>query len=81
MERPPEKTVQTHGVSTCRYREVIRSIMLQWLFGRGIPVSPLLAETVAGFLELVELCKGLIVGSYLVSLVEMNGKSWSLANG
>jgi hypothetical protein len=35
---------------------------------------PLLAETVAGFLKLVELCKSLVVGLFLVSSVEMNGK-------
>jgi hypothetical protein len=42
------------------YREVLGSIMLRWLFGRGIPISTFL-ETVAGFLKLVELCKGFIV--------------------
>jgi hypothetical protein len=41
------------------YREVLRSIMLRWLFGRGIPILPFL-KTVAGFLKLVELCKGLV---------------------
>jgi hypothetical protein len=35
----------------------------------------LLSESVAGFLELVELWKGLIVLLCLVSSVEMNGKS------
>jgi hypothetical protein len=44
------------------YREVLRSIMLRWLFGRGIPILPLL-ETVAGFLKLVKLCKGIVVDS------------------
>jgi hypothetical protein len=34
-----------------------------------------LPETVASLLKLVELWKGLIVLPYLVSLVEMNGKS------
>jgi hypothetical protein len=34
--------------------------MLRWLFERGIPISPL-QETIAGFLKLVELCKGLIM--------------------
>jgi hypothetical protein len=42
------------------YREVLGSIMLQWIFGQGIPILPFL-ETVAGFLKLMELCKGLIV--------------------
>jgi hypothetical protein len=42
------------------YREVLRSIMLRWHFERGIPILPFL-ETVAGFLKLVELCKGLVV--------------------
>jgi hypothetical protein len=35
-------------------------------------------ETVAGFLKLVELCKGLVVVPYLVSSAEMNEKSRSL---
>jgi hypothetical protein len=42
------------------YREVLGSIMLRWLFGRGIRILPF-SETVAGFLKLVELCKGLLV--------------------
>jgi hypothetical protein len=33
--------------------------MLQWLFGREIPILPF-SEIVAGFLKLVELCKGLV---------------------
>jgi hypothetical protein len=51
--------------------------MLRWLFGQWIPISPLLNETVTGFLKLVELCKGLVVGP-CVSSVEMNEKSQSL---
>ncbi|KAL5672823.1 hypothetical protein ACJX0J_017129, partial [Zea mays] len=38
---------------------VLRSIMLRRLFGRRIPILPF-SETVAGFLKLVELYKGLI---------------------
>jgi hypothetical protein len=37
-----------------------------------------LLRNVAGFLKLVELCKGLVVVPCLVSSVEMNGKSRSL---
>jgi hypothetical protein len=37
-----------------------------------------LLRTVAGFLKLVELCKGLIEVHCLVSSAEMNGKSRSL---
>jgi hypothetical protein len=37
--------------------------MLRWLFGRGIPILRSL-ETIAGFLKLVELCKGLLVEPY-----------------
>jgi hypothetical protein len=59
------------------YREVLGSIMLRWLFGRGIPIFPF-TETVAGFRKLVELCKGLVVVPCLVSSEEMNGKSRSL---
>jgi hypothetical protein len=51
--------------------------MLRWLFGREIPILPF-SETVAGFLKLVELCKGLVVLLCLVSSAEMNEKSRSL---
>jgi hypothetical protein len=36
--------------------------MMRWLFGHWIPILRSL-ETVAGFLKLVELCKGLVVDS------------------
>jgi hypothetical protein len=62
-----------------RYREVLGSIMLRRLFGRGIPISPPSQETVAGFLKLAKLCKGLVVLPCLVSLVEMNGNSGPLS--
>jgi hypothetical protein len=65
---------EARTVDELRYREVLGSIMLRWLFGRGIPILPF-SETVAGFLKLVELCKGLVVLPCLVSSVEMNGKS------
>jgi hypothetical protein len=55
-----------------RYREVLGLILLRWLFRRGIPILRFL-ETVAGFLKLVELCKGLVVVSCLASLVEVYG--------
>jgi hypothetical protein len=38
-------------------------------------------ETVADFLKLVELCKGLVVLPYLASLVEVYGIHDPLANG
>jgi hypothetical protein len=41
----------------------------------GFLYHPLLAETIAGFVKLVKLCKGIVVGHCLVFLVEMNGKS------
>jgi hypothetical protein len=47
---------------------------------REIPAL-LFLETVAGFLKLVELCKGLVVLPCLVSSVEMNGTSRPLATG
>jgi hypothetical protein len=53
-------TRKDKGGRGAAYREVLGSIMLRWLFGRGIPILPL-SETVAGFLKLVELCKGLVV--------------------
>jgi hypothetical protein len=40
----------------------------------------LFLEAVAGFLKLVELCKGLLVLPCLVSSVEMNGTSRPLGN-
>jgi hypothetical protein len=54
--------------------------MLRWLFGRGIPISPF-SEIVAGFLKLVELCKGLVVLPCLVSSVEMYEIHDPMANG
>jgi hypothetical protein len=36
---------------------------------------PLSNKTVVGFLKLVELYKGLVVGHCLISTIEMNGKS------
>jgi hypothetical protein len=65
---------RSKGSRGATYREVLGSIMLRWLFGRGIPILPF-SETVAGFLKLVELCKGLVVVPYLISLAEMNRKS------
>jgi hypothetical protein len=65
------------GDRRAAYRKVLVSIMLRWLFRRGIPILPF-SETVAGILKLVELCKGLIVLPCLVSSAEMNGKSRSL---
>jgi hypothetical protein len=56
-----------------RYKEVLRSIMLRWLFRQGIPISPPSQETVAGILKLVELCKGLVVLPYLASSIEVYG--------
>jgi hypothetical protein len=55
-------------------------ILLRWLFRRGIPTLRSL-ETVAGFLKLVELCKGLVVLPFLASLVEVYGIHDPLAYG
>jgi hypothetical protein len=74
--RPPYPK-GARAVEQLRYREVLGSIMLRWLFGWGIPILPF-SKTIAGFLKLVELCKGLVVLPCLVSSVEMNGKSRSL---
>jgi hypothetical protein len=68
------------AVEELRYEEVPGSILLRWLFGRGIPIS-LFSETVAGFLKLVELCKGLVVLPCLVSSVEMYEIHDLVANG
>jgi hypothetical protein len=49
---------------------------------RGIPAL-LFLKTVAGFLKLVELCKGLVVLSRLASLVEVYGvrtTPWQMGN-
>jgi hypothetical protein len=53
--------------------------MMRWLFGREIPILPF-SETVAGFLKLVELCKGIVLPC-LVSSVEMYGIHDPVANG
>jgi hypothetical protein len=47
---------------------------------RGVPALEL-PRTVAGFLKLVELCKGLVVLPYLASLVEVYGIHDHLADG
>jgi hypothetical protein len=47
-------------------------ILLRWLFRRGIPALRS-QETVAGFLKLVDLCKGLVLVPCLASLVEVYG--------
>jgi hypothetical protein len=52
-------TQKGKGGRGATYREFLGSIMLRWLFRRGIPIMPF-SETVAGFLKLVELCKGLV---------------------
>jgi hypothetical protein len=49
-------------------------------FRTRIPISPF-SKTVAGFLKLVELCKGLVVLSYLASLVEVYGIHDPVADG
>jgi hypothetical protein len=49
---------------------------------RGIPAL-LFLETVAGFLKLVELCKGLVVLPCLASLLEVYGAHitpWQMVN-
>jgi hypothetical protein len=46
----------------------------------GIPAL-LFLETIAGFLKLLELCKGLVVLPYLASLVQVYGIHDPLANG
>jgi hypothetical protein len=53
---------------------VLGLILLRWRSDVGSLLWGFL-ETVAGFLKLGELCKGHIVLPYLVSLVEINGKS------
>jgi hypothetical protein len=50
--------------------EVLGLILLRWFFRTGIPILRSL-ETIAGFLKLVELCKGLVVLPYLASMVEV----------
>jgi hypothetical protein len=47
-------------------------ILLRWRSGEGSLQWSFL-ETVAGFLKLVELCKCLVVESYLTSLEEVYG--------
>jgi hypothetical protein len=53
-------------------REVLGLILLRWRSSEGFMHWSFL-ETVAGFLKLVELCKGLVVVPCLASLVELYG--------
>jgi hypothetical protein len=55
-------------------------ILLRWWSGEGSLHWSFL-EIVAGFLKLVELCKGLIVLPYLASLVEVYGSRDPSADG
>jgi hypothetical protein len=57
--------------------EVLGFILLRWRSGEGSLHWSFL-ETIAGFLKLMELCKGLVVLPCLAYLVEMYGKSRSL---
>ena len=52
-------------------REVLGLILLRWRSGEG-SLDWSFLETVAGFLKLVELCKGLVLPC-LASLVEVYG--------
>ena len=60
-----------------QYREALGLILLRWRSGEGSLHWSFL-KTVAGFLKLVELCKGLVVLPGLASLEEVYGKSRSL---
>jgi hypothetical protein len=53
-------------------------LVLRWLLRRGIPIS-LSSKNIAGFLKLVEICKGLVVLLCVVSSTEIIGKSRSLS--
>jgi hypothetical protein len=59
-------------VGSGQYREVLGLILLRWFFRWGVPLLRFL-ETIAGFLKLVELCKGLVMVPCLASLVEVYG--------
>jgi hypothetical protein len=60
--------------------EALGLILLRWRSGEGSLHWSFL-ETVAGFLKLVELCKGLIVLPCLASLVEVYGSDYPLVDG
>jgi hypothetical protein len=59
---------------------VLGLILLRWRSGEGSLHWSFL-ETVAGFLKLVELCKGLVVLPCLSSSVEVYGIGRLLADG
>jgi hypothetical protein len=67
------------GGITVEYREVLGSGCLFSFSDEGF-LCFLCPESVAGFLELVELRKGLVVLPCLVSSVEMNETSRPLGN-
>jgi hypothetical protein len=67
-----------YGSGQCR--EVLGLILLRWRSGEGSLHWSVL-ETVAGFLKLVELCKGLVVLPCLTSLVEVYGSRDPLVDG
>jgi hypothetical protein len=61
-------------------REALGLILLQWRSSEGSLHWSFL-ENVAGFLKLMELCKGLVVLPYLASLVEVYVSRDPLADG
>jgi hypothetical protein len=77
-ERLPYPKGASRKCVTIEYREVLGSNCL-WSFSHEGFLCFLLPESVAGFLKLVELWKGLVVLPCLISSVEMNGKSWPLS--
>jgi hypothetical protein len=67
-------------VGSGQCREVLGLILLRRQSGEGSLHQNFL-ETVAGFLKLVELCKGLVVLPCLASSVEVYGSGLLLADG
>jgi hypothetical protein len=74
---PYPKEARAVGELACR--EVLGLILLRWRSDGGFLYCASSLKTVASFLKLVELCKGLVVLPCLVSSVEMNETSRPLA--
>jgi hypothetical protein len=82
IRKASERLSYSKGASrecvVAEYREVLGSNCLESFSNEGF-LCFLLPKSVAGFLELTELWKGLVALPCLVSSVEMNGKSRSLS--
>jgi hypothetical protein len=79
-ERLPYPKGASEGCVAAECMEILGRTIYDSFSDEGF-LSFLLPNTVAGFLELAKLLKGLVVLPYLVYSIEMEGIRYPLANG